>query len=96
MIQHNFHRRFQPILRLCARVLTPTMTQPSEKDSLLESVQLLELLADYIARRDLNRRLTPTARLEDESSNMERRHRNCWACRPDPGLPQSSDKEYPA
>ena len=86
MIHHNVHKHFQPILRLCARVLTRTMTQPSEKDSILEFFQLLELLADYIARRDLNSRLTLTARLGDESSSMELRHRNCWACRPGPGL----------
>ena len=82
----NTKKRFQPILRLCARVLTRTMTQPGEKDSILEFVQLLELLENYIARRDLNRRLTPTARLGDESSSMELRHRNYWACRPDRGL----------
>jgi len=54
MIHHNVHRRFQPILRLCAHVLTRTMTQPSAKDSISEFVQPLELLVGYIARRDLN------------------------------------------
>jgi hypothetical protein len=87
MIHRNVHRRFQPILHLCARVLTQTMTEPSEKDLILEFVQLLELLADYIEHRDLNSRLTPTARLGDESSSMELRHRNCWVCRPGLGLP---------
>jgi len=36
------------------RALTGTMTQSIEKDSVLGSVPLPELLADYIAPRDLN------------------------------------------
>src|SRR5215472_7345809 len=42
------------ILRSCARALTGMMTQSNAKDSVLESVQLLELLVDCIGRRDLS------------------------------------------
>ena len=57
------------------------------QDRSSEFVQLLELLADYTGRRDRNSRLTPTARLEDENSNMELLHQNCLVCRPGRGLP---------
>src|SRR5882724_2895510 len=56
-------------------ILIATGNRP---DSVLEFGQLLELLEDYIARRDPNRRLTPTALLPDASSSMELRHRSCW------------------
>src|SRR6266550_7857182 len=42
------------ILRLHPCVLARTLAQSNEKDSVSEFVQLLELLADYTARRDLN------------------------------------------
>ena len=60
--------------------------EPSAKDSISEFVQPLELLVNCIARRDLNSRLTPTARPGDASSSMELLHRNYSVCRPGRGL----------